>query len=298
MTKYLVLTMSCTAFLGACGDDEPATPDARPAADASSSKTLTYNFGALPQLGDDYVYEGWLIVDGAAVAAGRFTVDASGATTPAEFTLTAADADAADVFVLTIEPSAGDDPAPSSTHILAGDLASGSAVLTAEHAAALGTDFASASGSYFLATPTTGDDTLSNQGIWWLSPQAGLTLPTLPAGWAYEGWIVDGTGPVSTGRFTDPAAADSDGAGSAKGPVGDGPPFPGQDYIDPAKILGDGSTVAVISVEPDPDDSPGPFLIKPLVHDPIGSEVAPTTHDMVNNAAATLPAGSATIAAN
>ena len=90
---------------------------------------------------------------------------------------------------------------------------------------------------------------------------------------------------------------DGDGAGSTKGPVGDGPPFPGQDFITPATVLNNGATVAVISVEPEPDNAPAPFLIKPLVHDPIGAAVAPTEHTMVNNAAATLPAATIQIAA-
>ena len=92
-------------------------------------------------------------------------------------------------------------------------------------------------------------------------PSAGLRLPTLPAGWRYEGWVVGDGGPVSTGIFTDPAAADIDGAGPAAGPDG-APPFPGQDFIAPAmKVPG---TTVVLSVEPDPDDSPAPFFIKPL----------------------------------
>ena len=62
-------------------------------------------------------------------------------------------------------------------------------------AAALGVDFSTATGSYILATPSTASDTGDNdQGIWWLVPgttkTASLDLPTLPAGWMYEGWVV------------------------------------------------------------------------------------------------------------
>ncbi len=264
--------------------------------------TLTYAISTLPSLGPDYVYEGWLIVGGEAKPAGRFSVDDSGVTSPASFALSTMDASAATTFILTIEPATGDDPAPSSTHIVGGDLSQGAATLTTSHATALGTDFTTAAGSYVLATPTTGDDTLQEQGIWWLmpgqTPSASLVLPGLPNGWAYEGWIVGADGPVSTGRFTDTAASDSDGAGSTKGPVGDGPPFPGQDFINPATVLNGGSTVAVISVEPEPDNSAMPFLIKPLVHDPIGVATMPTSHMMMNNAAATLPVASITITAN
>ena len=61
-------------------------------------------------------------------------------------------------------------------------------------AAALGSDFASASGSFLLETPSTAavaSDYAS--GIWWLDPagpSASLVLATLPAGWVYEGWVV------------------------------------------------------------------------------------------------------------
>ncbi len=307
MTKrHLRLVLAATLLpFAACGDsdDNGATSNPDAAAEVTETDfTLRYDFDALPELGPDSVYEGWLIVDGAPVSTGTFSVDETGATTPAEFAIAPTDAEAATTFVLTIEPAVGDVPAPADTHILAGDITGGAADLLISHEAALATDFAAAGGSYILGTPTTGDDTLSEQGIWWLSmdttpPSSSLDLPVLPAGWAYEGWIVDGSGPISTGRFVDPAGADSDMAGSAKGPVGDGPPFPGQDYITPAKVLNDGATIAVISVEPDPDDSPAPFLIKPLVHDPIGSALAPTSHTMANNAAATTPSGSVTLTA-
>jgi hypothetical protein len=282
MKKTLITLTGCLTLFAGCADDGE-----------SSGPEVSYLTSSLPALGSDFVYEGWIIVDDAPVSAGRFTVDESGVPTPAAFALDQADADAATLFVLTIEPAQGDDPAPSSTHLLAGPIVDGSASLTIDHAAALATDFTAAAGSYILATPTTGDMSLQEQGIWWLNPgetkTASLDLPDLPEGWVYEGWVVGAGGPVSTGRFLDAGAADDDLAGASKGPTGDGPPFPGQDFISPALTLNDGSFKAVITVEPEPDNSAMPFLIKPLVHDPIGSDVAPTQHTMVNNAAATTP---------
>jgi hypothetical protein len=301
MPNYLVLIAFAATLGAACDSDDPIENSGADATTATATALINYSDVTLPDLGSDYVYEGWLIVDDAPVTAGRFTVDANGVMTPAEFSVDADQADRASVFVLTVEPATGDAPEPASTHILAGAISGGASSLVTDHPAALDTDFATAAGSYILATPTTGDDTVQEQGIWWLSPgdpaTAGLDLPTLPDGWAYEGWIVGADGPVSTGRFTDAAGMDGDGAGSTKGPVGDGPPFPGQDFITPATVLNNGATVAVISVEPEPDNAPAPFLIKPLVHDPIGAAVAPTEHTMVNNAAATLPAATIQIAA-
>ena len=296
MNKSLITLASCLSLFAACAADEgddPVNPGGADGGGDVEGPMVSYSASSLPELGADYVYEGWIIVNDAPVTAGRFTVDENGDATPAWFGLDQADADAATLYVLTIEPAVGDDPAPSSTHLLAGPISGGSADLTIGHAAALGTDFLSAAGSYILATPTTGDMTLQEQGIWWLTPgetkTSSLELPTLPKGWVYEGWVVGADGPVSTGRFTDVAAADDDLAGPAKGGTGNGPPFPGQDFITPASTLNDGSFKAVITVEPDPDDSDKPFLIKPLVHDPIGLEVAPMRHAMVNNAANTTP---------
>ena len=280
MRTHFVIGLSCAIALGACGTD---------------TSTVTMGLAGLDDLGSDHVYEGWLIVDGAPVSAGRFSVDADGNPTPASFELDAAMVAAATTYVLTIEPATGDDPGPSSTHILAGDIAGSTASLSVGHAAALGTDFASAAGEYILETPSSMavmDD--YDQGIWWLIPGAagaapGLTLPALPDGWVYEGWVVGASGPVSTGTFSAASGADSDATGPTAGPDS-GPPFPGQDFVDPAMVLTSG-TMAVISVEPVPDNSPMPFTIKPLADMDVQDTMAPATQSMNNIAAMTVPSG-------
>ncbi len=229
---------------------------------ATTQTTVTVSFDQLPKLGADYVYEGWLIVDGAPVTAGRFD-----AAEEVEFKFDA-DYTEATAYILTIEPRFNDDPAPSSTHILGGDLVGGDADITIAHPGALGNDFTRVTGSFLLATPSSETPELDFlKGIWFVDPTSGspmpsLNLPTLPAGWAYEGWVATENGPISTGRFTSLEGADSDGAGPAAGPNA-GPPFPGQDFIKPALELP--GNMAVISIEPEPDDSPAPFALKPLV---------------------------------
>ena len=47
----------------------------------------------------------------------------------------------------------------------------------------------------------------------------------------------------------------------------------------------------MISVEPEPDDSPNPFVLKPLVASSIMNVLAPVQQGMDNNAAATNPEG-------
>jgi hypothetical protein len=269
ISDHIVLFSTC-AIMGAIavgsvactnGSESNIGPD-------TVTRTLALAFEGLEALGDDYVYEGWVIVDGAPVSTGVFEVDENGVSTPNEFVLPADIADAASLFVLTIEPAVDDDPAPSHVHVLGGTFQDDAADLTIDHEAALGTDLLDAVGSFILKTPTTHDvDDDDVNGIWWLEltddgPAPSLVLPALPQGWVYEGWVVGDDGPISTGRFGTANEEDSDGAGMTAGPDGF-PMFAGQDFIaPPTDLIGH---AAVISVEPEPDNSPAPFTLKPLV---------------------------------
>ena len=127
------------------------------------------NHGLEP-LGPGFVYEGWLIVDGAPVSAGRFMIGADGEPSRSSFAIQVSDISAVSTYVLTIEPNPDADPGPSPVHVLAGDFSGGDAMLAAGHGAALGDDFSSAAGSYILAAPSGGDDADDVNGIWWLDP--------------------------------------------------------------------------------------------------------------------------------
>ena len=128
--------------------------------------TLQLNVSGLEDLGDDYAYEGWIIVDGAPVTAGIFEVDANGNLTQNDFELDIDQLNSATAYVLTIEPSPDNDPAPSDVHILAGDFSGNSANLTVSHSAAIGDDFTASTGNYILATPTDGSETTNeNSGV-------------------------------------------------------------------------------------------------------------------------------------
>ena len=279
-----------SGFLGLTGCDTDASGEDGGSTDM---RTIEWEIDGLEPLGDGYVYEGWIIVEGEPVSTGRFSVDGEGNASLGSFDVEQGDADRATKFVLTIEPEEGDDPAPSATKLLGGDFDGDSAALSVADGAALGDDFTGAGGQFLLETPTSeAADDYAN-GIWFLDANAGtptLDLPELPEGWAYEGWIVFEDGPVTTGRFTKGSGEDSDGAGPTAGPLGF-PAFPGQDFIEPAMSLV--GTTVVISVEPEPDDSAAPFVLKPLV--------APSAEDigdkglqaMDNNAAATNPSGTA-----
>lgn len=237
------------------------------------SAKLTVNLTGLENLGDDFKYEGWVIVDGSPVSTGVFSVDDAGMLSQSSFYIAKSQLDEATKFVLSIEPTVDPDPAPADTKLLAGDFAGASASVSSTN---LVGDFSSSTGKYILATPTDTDNTNELSGIWFLdnpmAPVAGLDLPTLPAGWKYEGWVVIGGTPISTGTFTDPAMADDNAATSPyKGTDNNGPAYPGEDYVMgmaagvsfPTDLRG---ATVVISVEPSPDNSAAPFTLKPLAH--------------------------------
>ena len=259
---FLFCFVMVSVVFTSCSDDE----------DMPTTDTFELAISGLEDLGNDYAYEGWIIVNGNAITTGTFSVDANGVLSQTSFNVNSNDLANATKFVLAIEPSPDSDSAPSDVHILAGNFSGDSASLTIHDEAALANDFSSSAGTYILATPTDGMDNNEKSGIWFIDPssgslEAGLDLPTLPAGWAYEGWaVIDGT-PVSTGTFTSVDMADS--AAPFSGSLG-GPPFPGEDFIVnapsgltfPTDLAGG---TAVISIEPVPDNSTAPFLLKPLV---------------------------------
>lgn len=282
-------------FLAACSSN---VGDSNRAAQGdsvlSNEKVMELSLqGIEPAVGQHY--EGWVIAANGVFTTGRFNVRSDGSVvavdrdgnelsvigdTTASQHMYTQDSGQESSFVLTIEPNGDTDDGPSSVHYVGGDFNGNTASATTDHASAIGADFLSSSFSYILATPTNGPST-HNQGIWFLDPGAGpgasLNLPQLNNGWAYEGWIVDHTTGevVSTGTFTDVAVADSDFGGPAAGPNG-APPFPGQDFINPALILNDGNKSVVISVEPSPDFDPAPFTLKILAHN-IANGAAVTT---------------------
>lgn len=264
----------------------------------NENKTLTLNIKGLEDLGPSYRYEGWIMVGGTPVSTGVFSVNASGVLSQTAFDIPAAQLNAASKFILTIEPYPDPSAAPSATHILAGDFTANSASLTIGAPEALGNNFLSATGKYVLATPSDADMTNEKSGLWFigtLPPSVGLSLPTLPTGWKYEGWGVSGGKVYSTGTFTNVNVADE--FKGFSGPLGT-PPFPGEDFLLNAPS---GSTfpidlsggLAVISIEPFPDNSPAPFLLKPLLANIPASAIQHTVYNMTNNAAATTPTGTA-----
>jgi hypothetical protein len=266
--KKLIQFLFLSLVIFSCKNDE----------DSPSNSNLTLSIKGLEDLGPNFVYEGWLLVNGNAISSGRFTVDGKGKLSQEVFPIPAASLNAATTFVLTVEPATNDLPAPTDIHVLAGDFSGKTGVATVSHRAALGNDFSTAAGKYLLATPTDGGSMDNEQsGIWFMdnsgaNPTNGLTLPTLPSGWIYEGWVVINGVPLSTGTFLRTTGADNNAATSTfKGTANNGPAFPGEDFLRnapsglsfPADLKG---KTVVVSIEPVPDNSPAPFVLKPLAN--------------------------------
>lgn len=285
----LVLSLSLLTILAAgCGDDDSGadtgtdtgTPDV--AEDTGMSmelRSVRLSPEGLETLGNGFHYEGWAIIGGAPVSIGKFNIDASetvvmldGLAVPDATFNVGRDLRDATEFVLTIEGTGDVDIMPSATHLLAATHEGFDTVLMTVRGGteSLGVTFDDV-GSFGIGTPTDGPDTNENSGVWFVDfaapPAASLNLPTLPDGWAYEGWAVIGGQPLSTGRFLDPTMADDFGGYSGEMA---GPPVPGEDFLvnapDGFSFPLDlrGHTI-VISVEPSPDDSPAPFVLKPVV---------------------------------
>jgi hypothetical protein len=288
--------LSALALLSGCGSTGAVSP---------TRAVLKITNNGLPTLANGYHYENWVLVGGKALPAGKFNVNASGQLVNLDGTVinkgefnTGKELTGATSVVVTIEPNGDTDTIPAPTHIVAGDISSNAASLTVGHPQALGNSFASATGNFILATPTDSDNTNENSGIWFMKleggPQQGLTLPTLPGGWKYEGWTVIDGKPVSTGRFSTPGAADESApfSGTLSGPA-----YPGEDFLRnapaglsfPKDVRGG---TAVISIEPESDDSPLPFELKPLVGAIPAAAVDHTNLPLSNNASV-FPSASA-----
>ncbi len=309
--KHTLLLLSLLGVLGfvACDDDDDNTVDTsggdqmgmvEETPTVPEMAEVKLNVTGLKELGSEFVYEGWLITEAGPVSSGRFT---DPALESQEVTKTLLDS--ATAYVLTIEPKdeTGDalaTPADSKLFIANFEGNNTATVTTGT----IG-DFSDISGKFFLRTPT--DDSVNDMndeaGVWFgtpgMPPVASLELPDLTdvKGWTYEGWAVVNGIPYSTGTFGNPKAKDDNASDSKfKGDDGDGPDFPGEDFVQnlemtsfPASGADLRGATMVISIEPVPDDSEAPFLLKPLTG-VAGMDTAPTDYDMTGNLAS-FPSG-------
>ena len=262
-----------------------------------TATSLNLNLTGLDDLGADFLYEGWIIVDGAPVSTGTFSVDASGSPSETQFDVNEQMLADATRFVLSIEPNPDPSPSPADTKIFVGDFNGNTASLGT---GTIAPSFDALAGKFIIAAPTgTGVEDEKYSGIWFLdnssgSPVTGLELPTLEAGWKYEGWVVVDGVPLSTGTFISVSGSDEAAPFSGANP---GPMYPGEDFLEnapdglefPTDVRGE---VAVISIEPFPDNSPAPFTLKPLAG--MIAEDAMGVQEIQSNVVASFPEGSVT----
>lgn len=297
--KVMLGTLAMGLIAVSCSDDD------NDSGDVITESNLTLDLHGLEDLGSGYLYEGWVIVNDAPVSTGTFSVNDAGVLSSTTFSVNTETLNAATAFVLSIEPDPDPDPAPAPTKLLRGEFGT-------DNTATVGLgpvgDFTNAAGTFFLRAPTDEDvpngasNNMNDQyGVWFgtpgMPPLPNLTLPALTDGWKYEGWVVGDNGPLSTGTFTGFDVRD-DNAGDPNGfseTIFDGPPLPGEDFFRNAPTgvtfpLDIRNRMVVISVEPDPDNSPAPFVLKPLVGT-AGMDTAPADYNFGLNAAS-FPTGS------
>lgn len=263
------------------------------------TKDITINITGLTDLGPNYKYEAWIAYNNMAISLGTFDVDASGNMSTSTFTGNTTDIESAMVLVVSIEPFPDTDPAPTDVKILGGGFNGNSANLSISYVAAVGNDLSTSAGEYIIGAPTTTTGTDDLSGVWFYnpgSPNPQMTLPALSAGWEYEGWAVINGIPMSTGKFTNPNVADN--SSFYSGTEAAAPNYPGEDFIQNAPV---GSTfptdlsnqTVFISVEPITDNSPEPFVLKPLIGTVPTSASPMTPYTLSNNSLVTNPVGTA-----
>lgn len=249
----LILCFFILLFVTSCNDDENVY--------INQANKLEINLRNLPQLPQGSIYEGWLVLPSGKVSTGRFTVDSDGV--PSITSFESEQVAVATSYLVSIEPANETGQAletPSNVILLAGDFSGNSTLISMADSRALGTDFSGAKGIYEINTPTTLTNEDRFSGVWFTN----LTLPTLEDGWIYEGWAeINGT-LFSTGRFLNPTKADDSAQYSGTEPA---PDKPGEDFVQgntsfPINLQG---ATLFISVEPNENDAPNVFGVKPLM---------------------------------
>jgi hypothetical protein len=246
-------------------DDESTSPEPTP---------FNITLAGVPRLGTGQYYEAWVAFpeeagramhgDDVRVSLGQFKVNQAGDIEgleggPVSFEFSGdQDLGTASYIFVTVE-TAGDTargPALLAGPVEGDDNQGRASLLVSDHHAA-GTDFATAAGSFILATPTNGLGTDENQGIWFTDPSgaASLTLPTLGEGWIYHAHFYYEHS-HSIGTFSTTNVEDSDGRGPEGGPQ---PGFnaPGSDFLASAPDLANGETEAFIVIQPAGDEHGG-----------------------------------------
>lgn len=143
--------------------------------------------------------------------------------------LTATDVSAAGEVYITVEHAATTPSHPTSARYLTSNVEEGIGALSSSLR-----DLDGFRGEYILASPTDTSDTNETSGVWFMhrnedgTYSAALSLPELPDGWNYQGWVRHEGRVLTTGTFRQGNM--QDGFALYGGDV-PGPAFPGEDFL-------------------------------------------------------------------
>ena len=246
--------------------------------DEQTTSTLMVNFQnlqPLPMMGQ--TYEAWLVIDSELVSVGTFSPNVDD-DIPVDFEVNTEMLENAFGFMVSVEPMNDMDASQSDIAIMSGPFNNDIAMVTTNMQIG---DFSNASGTFFLRTPTdeapmTGNNGNDQFGVIFgdidqgMPPVANFMLPELDeTRWIYEGWVIAGNTPLSTGRFN--AFDMRDDFNGFSETLSMGPELPGEDFFNnppmmfgltfPLDIRGN---MVMITVEPVNDFDPDPFVIQPL----------------------------------
>lgn len=287
--KRIILTISFVFMvLAGCEKNDILSSDKRISA-------VELNFSGLQALGDSAWYELWLMGASGTSSVGVFSVDQQGRLSQTRYDVNLGYLQEASAFLLTLEEddvpgmrfntvevndttTRTDTLLTESNYLLASaNIQANQGILSIGNEAVLDFNFMEAAGTYILATPTD-ENVAEKSGLWFVNDTSaaedlkfsGLTLPSLPANWSYEGWVdFDGT-MVSTGFFLNPGAADKSAIYSGDS-LSWGYKFPGEDFIDDSALSGitfptdlSGRNIHISLTPPHPANANVPFVLTVL----------------------------------
>jgi hypothetical protein len=318
-----VTSLFCTSILfTSCNkDDDPITDT-----NTDPNSNLTLNISGLKDLGPNFRYQGWILVNSNPISVGTFTVNASGVMSQTSFPMLKSNLSAATKLLVTIEPFPDANPVSSNTIIMTGEFSNNSAALTFRSGEYIkdgsylggfvgtaGVTYQSSAGDYKLATRTDGPNTNEKSGIWFASnlgtpfpnlsfSSGGLRLPQITVyngtiGWKYESWVEINGKLLSLGKFDGNITTDVSGISGYCGSQW-APKVPGEDFLLNAPTgltfpLDLSGAKVYITSEPNPDNSPAPFFVKILSATVPTNAVAETVYSMTNIFNTNAPTGTA-----
>jgi hypothetical protein len=204
----------------------------------SSVREMEISFTGLPQLPDTLEYVSWLAgPEGSFFYRVEKFTPVNGSFSKLYTDIKAGAIVGMQYLVLSIEKKGLHDTVltkPSDVPILAGYLNGNQGEIKFSEDNSM-PRFESVKGNYMLATPSDTDPLNETSGIWFVDKDsagnmiAGLTLPALPKGWFYQGWIEKDGRKFVTGHFQDIEDFDLD------APYSDTTAtvyeFPGEDFL-------------------------------------------------------------------